>query len=39
MGKAKAKYDSLAEDYDRARTGDKQSGGFWSEGAEVGGSA
>ncbi|KAL8942022.1 MAG: hypothetical protein Q9216_001912 [Gyalolechia sp. 2 TL-2023] len=24
--KAKAKYDSLAEDYDRARTGDKQSG-------------
>ncbi len=26
MDKAKAKYDSLAEDYDRARTGDKQSG-------------
>ncbi|KAL8643088.1 MAG: hypothetical protein Q9228_000268 [Teloschistes exilis] len=26
MEKAKAKYDSLAEDYDRARTGDKQSG-------------
>ena len=25
MEKAKAKYDSLAEDYDRARTGDKQS--------------
>lgn len=24
--RAKAKYDSLAEDYDRARTGDKQSG-------------
>lgn len=24
MEKAKAKYDSLAEDYDRARTGDKQ---------------
>ncbi len=24
--KAKAKYDSLAEDYDRARTGDRQSG-------------
>lgn len=26
LTKAKAKYDSLAEDYDRARTGDKQSG-------------
>ena len=26
MEKAKLKYDSLAEDYDRARTGDKQSG-------------
>ena len=26
MEKAKAKYDSLAEDYDRTRTGDKQSG-------------
>lgn len=26
MEKAKAKYDSLAEDYDRARTGDRQSG-------------
>ncbi|KAI4110651.1 MAG: hypothetical protein LQ339_001227 [Xanthoria mediterranea] len=26
MEKAKAKYDSLADDYDRARTGDKQSG-------------
>ena len=26
MDKAKSKYDSLAEDYDRARTGDKQSG-------------
>ncbi|KAL9037255.1 MAG: hypothetical protein Q9180_003823 [Flavoplaca navasiana] len=26
MEKAKAKYDALAEDYDRARTGDKQSG-------------
>ena len=26
MEKAKSKYDSLAEDYDRARTGDKQSG-------------
>ena len=26
MEKAKTKYDSLAEDYDRARTGDKQSG-------------
>ena len=26
MEKAKAKYDSLAEDYDRARTGDKQPG-------------
>lgn len=26
MEKAKGKYDSLAEDYDRARTGDKQSG-------------
>ncbi|KZF20504.1 rho GTPase activator [Xylona heveae TC161] len=26
MEKAKAKYDSLAEDYDRVRTGDKQSG-------------
>ncbi|KAL2219138.1 GTPase activating protein [Thermoascus aurantiacus ATCC 26904] len=26
--KAKAKYDSLAEQYDRARTGDKQSGKF-----------
>ena len=26
MEKAKIKYDSLAEDYDRARTGDKQSG-------------
>lgn len=26
MEKAKAKYDTLAEDYDRARTGDKQSG-------------
>ncbi|KAL8953967.1 MAG: hypothetical protein Q9222_000177 [Ikaeria aurantiellina] len=26
MEKARAKYDSLAEDYDRARTGDKQSG-------------
>ena len=26
MDKAKAKYNSLAEDYDRARTGDKQSG-------------
>lgn len=26
MEKAKAKYNSLAEDYDRARTGDKQSG-------------
>lgn len=26
MERAKAKYDSLAEDYDRARTGDKQSG-------------
>ena len=26
MEKAKAKYDSLAEEYDRARTGDKQSG-------------
>lgn len=28
MEKAKAKYNSLAEDYDRARTGDKQSGRF-----------
>lgn len=26
MDKAKGKYDALAEDYDRARTGDKQSG-------------
>ncbi|KAK4693979.1 Rho GTPase-activating protein RGD1, partial [Lecanoromycetidae sp. Uapishka_2] len=26
MEKAKSKYDSLAEDYDRARTGDKQAG-------------
>ena len=26
MDKAKAKYNSLAEDYDRARTGDKQAG-------------
>ena len=26
MEKAKSKYDALAEDYDRARTGDKQSG-------------
>lgn len=26
LTKAKAKYDSLAEDYDRARTGDKQGG-------------
>ena len=26
MEKAKAKYDGRAEDYDRARTGDKQSG-------------
>lgn len=26
MDKAKGKYDSLAEDYDRARTGDRQSG-------------
>lgn len=26
MDKAKAKYDSLAEDFDRVRTGDKQSG-------------
>ena len=26
MEKAKSKYDSLAEDFDRARTGDKQSG-------------
>ena len=26
MEKAKSKYDSLAEDYDRARTGDRQSG-------------
>ncbi|KAI9784729.1 MAG: hypothetical protein M1816_000732 [Peltula sp. TS41687] len=26
MDKAKSKYDSLAEDYDRARTGDRQSG-------------
>lgn len=26
MEKAKAKYDALAEDYDRARTGDKQTG-------------
>ena len=26
MEKAKSKYDSLADDYDRARTGDKQSG-------------
>ena len=26
MEKAKSKYDSLAEDYDRTRTGDKQSG-------------
>lgn len=26
MEKAKSKYDSLAEDYDRAKTGDKQSG-------------
>ena len=26
LEKAKAKYDSLAEDYDRARTGDRQSG-------------
>lgn len=26
MDKAKAKYNSLAEDYDRARTGDRQSG-------------
>jgi hypothetical protein len=26
MRKSKAKYDSLAEDYDRARTGDRQSG-------------
>lgn len=26
LAKAKAKYDSLAEDYDRARTGDKQTG-------------
>lgn len=26
MEKAKTKYDSLAEDYDRARTGDKQTG-------------
>ncbi|CAL8576198.1 Rho GTPase-activating protein [Xanthoria parietina] len=26
MERAKAKYDSLADDYDRARTGDKQSG-------------
>jgi hypothetical protein len=28
MEKAKTKYNSLAEDYDRARTGDKQSGRF-----------
>ena len=28
MDKAKGKYNSLAEDYDRARTGDKQSGRF-----------
>ena len=28
MEKAKAKYNSLAEDYDRARTGDRQSGRF-----------
>jgi hypothetical protein len=28
MGRAKAKYSSLAEDYDRARTGDKQGGRF-----------
>ena len=28
MDKAKSKYNSLAEDYDRARTGDKQSGRF-----------
>lgn len=28
MEKAKGKYDSLAEQYDRARTGDKQSGRF-----------
>jgi len=28
MEKAKSKYHSLAEDYDRARTGDKQSGRF-----------
>lgn len=28
MEKAKAKYNSFAEDYDRARTGDKQSGRF-----------
>ena len=28
MQKAKGKYNSLAEDYDRARTGDKQSGRF-----------
>ena len=28
MEKAKSKYNSLAEDYDRARTGDKQSGRF-----------
>ena len=28
MDKAKTKYNSLAEDYDRARTGDKQSGRF-----------
>ena len=26
MGKAKAKYDSLAEDYDRVKTGDKATG-------------
>jgi Rho GTPase-activating protein RGD1 len=28
MGKAKTKYDTLAEQYDRARTGDRQSGRF-----------
>jgi hypothetical protein len=28
MGKAKSKYDMLAEHYDRARTGDRQSGRF-----------
>ncbi len=28
MGKAKSKYDALAEQYDRARTGDRQSGRF-----------